>query len=338
MNYSDICVELEVEIGYMEKSYNGNDYLQIVISEEQFNKKKNNIIEFLSIDRNLCGLNNEKLERRIMLYYTAYKEKIYMQMPGKESNIKYAKELVNGVNPYDFRPELILENGTRIEKLSIENVIRYLDRYYQKLTKDYSETEAKTVFKVISAYLCRMCLMNDHYLYLDHFDSVLDYYEAGKIVESKVAETIHFKPYLLDNEHTKKVFGNFDRISLPEQNSSNQLEISIEGLLYYLDIFAQQEDCKYEYVYNYGPKEKDRRTVGIGRINFLLTIVNAMGRIEKNEDYEYIIRKSENGVEPVPLNKLSDITGNIVKENKKEHPEYAYIVKNLSGYFPKRSK
>ena len=52
-----------------------------------------------------------------------------------------------------------------------------------------------------------------------------------------------------------------------------------------------QEDCKYEYVYNNIKNEKNKRIVGVGRINFLLTIVNAIGCIQK---FEQIILKSKN--------------------------------------------
>lgn len=337
MDYSEIQRILRCEMGCNEKSYNGNMSLRIDLTDNQFNKKKKNITEFLTINREPTRLKNENQERRILIYYTAVKEKIYMQFPGKESNYKYIEELANGMNPFDFRPELILKNGVRVEKLSIENVIRYLNEYFLNLVRKYNEAQAKTVFKVISAYLCRMCLLENYKQRENNrFESVFDFYQDGKIIRSEKAEYIQLNPYLLDCEQTRAIFGNFDRILLPEQNSVNRIEISIEGLLYYLDIFAQQEDCKYEYLYNYGPREKDKRVVGIGRINFLLTIVNAIGCIQNGRNFERIIVNSEKGVDPVKLDLIGEITGNIVYENKKQNPEYEYIIKNMSGLFPPR--
>jgi hypothetical protein len=63
-------------------------------------------------------------EHRIPLYLTLHNETIYIRYPGKESDVSRADYITNPVKlrPYDFRPEIIRADGTKIDDLSFAQI------------------------------------------------------------------------------------------------------------------------------------------------------------------------------------------------------------------------
>lgn len=125
---------------------------------ESIEKRKVNIEAFSNINRH--GLEFGKKERMLLLYETVCGEKIYIQYPGKES--KSNKK--GNIRPWDFRPKMILADGSYFKDLSFKNI-------WDDLIQQH-ELECE-VSNILAAVFFRMALMIDvkkeeeYYEYID---------------------------------------------------------------------------------------------------------------------------------------------------------------------------
>lgn len=113
------------------------------------------------------------------------------------------------------------------------------------------------------------------------------------------------------NRETKEYLSSWGKIRLPNRDYSKKVLVSIEGFLYYLDILAQQEDCKYYYTRKL--KGNKNMKIGVGRVNNLLTIVNVINRIINDRPCGDIVSSFGKGVRPIKTVEMELVTGGLVK-------------------------
>lgn len=230
--------------------------------------------------------------RRILLYRTLSNEKIYIYFPGKECDRKDDK-----TRPWDFFPVLFNSKNERMEDLSFKDI--WNDIMGINIKKNNS-------LSLISALFYRNSNMIDskkvkeNYIYED-----LD--ENGIVVDKG---EILFEWYKLD--FSKKFIE-----KLSEEIIFFRKGYSVEAYIYYNDLLAQNEDCKYYY------REailKNKKWNGkLGRFNNLSTHINVIGYKNEKLTFTEIIDKFQRGrgVAPeISKKKISEFTDWIIVENK----------------------
>lgn len=267
--------------------------------------KTTNINAFLHINRD--GLKNGELEKRLVMYKTLADEIIYIEYPGKESTKTYvAQEVGNILNPNDFRPELHLQDGSITAKLSLVDISEAL--------VEYAWNHDIETMQIMAAWIIRLAFMKGYKRVKLMHPSQLIYFngknpQVGPVINDDIIDRF-FLP--MDIE-MKNILAEWDKINLPSRHHETKLEVSIEGFLYYLDILAQQEDCKYFYTRkSKGIKAFD---IGIGRINNLLTVVNVIDRLITNRPYGDIIGTMGRYVRPLKRSEFERVTGGLVTLN-----------------------
>lgn len=272
------------------------------ICQVDFECKTSNINTFLHIDRE--GLKNGELEKRLIMYKTFLEETIYIEYPGKESTKEYeSKELKNMMNPNDFRPELHLPDGSITAKLSFVDISEAL--------VEYAWTHDIATMQMLAAMIIRLAFMREYKkVKLVHPSQLIRYVGKTPIEEPIENKDVIERYFLPINSELKSILAMWDKINLPSRHHEKKLEVSIEGFLYYLDILAQQEDCKYYYT----RKSKGQKSIdiGIGRINNLLTVVNVIDRLITNRPYGDIIGSMGRYVRPIKRSEFERVTGGLV--------------------------
>lgn len=103
-------------------------------------------------------------------------------------------------------------------------------------------------------------------------------------------------------------------INVPNRKHDSMIPISIEGLLFYMDILAQQEDCKY--YYSAQRRGLHQMSVAVGRINNLLTIVNIIDHLLQGKPIDDITQSLQTRVLPISPTHIERVTGNIITVHK----------------------
>lgn len=266
--------------------------------------KTSNIESFLHINRN--GLQNGKLEKRLLMYKSLAEEAIFIEYPGKESTSIYAEsEEKNILNPNDFRPELITKEGEVLAKLSLADIVEAVVEYGWKHDEETMKILAALLIRLayMKGYKCKELVHPSHLI-------VVHSKKHREIMPEKQEDII--KRYFLPiNSETKEYLSNWDKINLPSRDYLKKIPISIEGFLYYLDILAQQEDCKYYYTRKF--KGEKTLKVEVGRINNLLTVVNVISRILNNRPYGDIVASLGKYVRPIKVKEIVAVTNGVIK-------------------------
>lgn len=189
-------------------------------------RRKENIEAFLAIDR--TGLRHESIEQRILLYTTLQDEKIFIQLPGKESERSTPM-------PYDFRPKIECADGSQTSDATFEDIWEVLEK----------------IGRIHNGYLCyvaalffRMGYMYDYIKTHSYYDCSTLQMEEGRVFNIQSCTPLELSWYhinLSENVwHTlNSCIGNV-AIS-PKQR------ISFEAFIKYMDLLLQNEDCKYYY-------------------------------------------------------------------------------------------
>lgn len=200
-------------------------YSSTSVLQESRVKRKFNIESFLDIPRN--DLSYGEKEARLLLYTTLQNEKIYIQYPGKESMDR------NNPKPMDFRPKFQLENGMFLPDANFGNIWDILDDI-GKRHKDY--------LSIIAAIFIRIGYMFDYRLVDDIYKSVIVDSDGKEI---GYGDSVGLKWYAIDidedvwftlNDHIGKI------------EIYNEVTISFEAFIKFVDLLFQNEDCKYYYI------------------------------------------------------------------------------------------
>ena len=265
-----------------------------------YDKRIANIEWISNLDRQ--GLEYRKKERQILIHKTRLDEKIFLQYPGKES-AKYNK---NGkprkdtaIRPWDFRPRLYLsDNAEHLDDSSFFDIWATIFKVADELTKN----NKKDVLRALAVSLYRMAFMQDHA-------------EIGsfKSLERDVSPLLD--KHLSISRDKEKTFPHFFKYA-PKADVLDYLSsecprfgvISLEAFLYYNDMLAWNEDCKY-YYRNYHVTKTEKWISSTGRVNTLLTHIRILGFLLGDVDLSKILSdfSTQRGVSPASKHEISAI-------------------------------
>ena len=187
-----------------------------------------NIQSFLSINRE--GLRYASLEHRILLYSTIQGERIYIQLPGKESSENNRNPM-----PMDFRPKLQCANGDIMQDASFGFIWDILDAIGRQ-HRDY--------LSIIAALFFRMGYLYEYEFVCDNCECSALRIHDENIEEDTRIESIDLSwLYLgLSDDIWFSLNNYIGEIPLPNNQS-----ISFEAFIKFVDLLLQNEDCKYYY-------------------------------------------------------------------------------------------
>jgi len=231
-------------------------------TSHSYPKRKANIAWIEQINRD--SLEFAANERAILLHTTTAGEKIYIQYPGKESAAKTIKgkdRKESARRPWDFRPKVILPSGELVPDLSFGHIWGVLFENSEVLA---AKSEADAI-KVLSVLFYRMAYMVDHKL--APISEMEIYTASGKVFSEKVMVPHPYPMYM------------YSPLKEAIEAIPNYLQwcgMSLEGFLFYNDLLAWNEDCKYYYRAK-EIKKSSSWLNGVGRMNTLLTHLRFLG-------------------------------------------------------------
>lgn len=248
------------------------------------NQKRENIANFNALPRE--GLINGTTERRILLYETRCGEKVYMQYPGIESTREGNRNY-----PLDARPVLRKADGSYSADMDFKKIWDIIDIIGREHRAD---TDILATLFLRIAYM--IGYRHNEAEYLCETINI----STGTVISS---ENTHFSwnsleidTDVLDTLNDR--FGSLDGISL-------------EGFLYYNDLLAQNEDCKYSYL------KGNRWDVKTGRINNCLSHLTVISHIRGYIGISKLIDSFQRtGVAPLPQGRLREACGELVHRER----------------------
>lgn len=202
------------------------DYSSGTVNKNSLEIRKKNIEAFNAICRE--GLKYKKKENRILLYETLNNEKIYIQLPGKESIEK--PEM-----PLDFRPKVQLSNGDMAFDLSFGAIWDILD----EIGKNHN-----AYLSYVAAIFFRLGYMVDYLAVTEYYKSFIIDIVSGEETQLQEEEKVKLSWYRINLSNDVWYTLN-DRIGWIELE--NGKKISFEGFIKLVDLLFQNEDCKYYY-------------------------------------------------------------------------------------------
>lgn len=247
-------------------------------------QKLENIDSFNALSRD--GLENGVKEYKILLYKTLVGEKIYMQYPGSESKRDGNRRFL-----LDARPVLQKADGSYLDDLDFKKIWDIIDRlgYNHRANID-----------ILATIFLRIAYMLE---YQHHEEECLREtidIKAGTVINTDSIQFIWNALYL-DSDVVETLNNLFGEIGEG---------ISIEGFLYYNDLLAQNEDCKYSCLKGEGWNVKT------GRINNCLTHLTLISHLREKMPISELIARFRSGVAPLPQKNLGDACGELVKQTK----------------------
>ena len=247
------------------------------ISEDQ---KIENIISFSSLPRE--NLSYGITENRILLYEPTAGEKLDIQYPGLASSRPGNRKF-----PLDFRPVLVKADGSYSQDMDFKKIWDIIDLIGQNHKADID---------ILATIFLRIAYMIDYkHNENDYICETLDISNNSVIG----TQTIHliWNSLEIDSDIIETLndrFGSFGGISL-------------EGFLYYNDLLAQNEDCKYNYLH------KDRWNITTGRINNCLSHLTVISHIRGKIGISKLIDSFQRtGVAPLPQSRFDEACGDLV--------------------------
>lgn len=193
-----------------------------VLSESK-RLRKYNVLAFNALSREHLEYN--KQERRLLIYTTQKGERIYIQYPGKESDIG-RKEVM----PLDFRPELQKADGEFIPDISFGDIWDILNDI---------GSEAKKYLPFVSAIFLHIGYMHNY----ENVNSDCEYIDLDITDKKEIGRGFIKHNYYRLNLSEDVWYTLNDRIGdikLDEQN-----RFSFEAFIKLVDLLFQNEDCKY---------------------------------------------------------------------------------------------
>jgi len=244
------------------------------------------------------GLSYQKKERQLLMHTTRTGEKIYIQYPGKESIRKDEKKRL-----WDFRPRLYrVQDDNHHFDMSFGDIF--------KAVCGAADTPGgkgrKNTLRIFAAILYRMAFMIDH-VEIKHFrtqERDVIYKKNGKFKLStqrkkKLPALFKYKPDKQTLEYITK--------RCPKWG-----EMSFEGFLFYYELLAWNEDCKYYYK-NYYIKKNKGWINSTGRINTLLTGIRIVGYLLGDISLPDLINRFSMGISPASNDEIVLICRDFIK-------------------------
>ena len=244
-------------------------------------QKIENINSFNGLTRE--GLKSGIMEKRLLLYKTKYEEKVYMQYPGIESIRKGSRYF-----PLDARPVLQKKDGSYSADMDFKKVWDIIDKIGRS---HYADTDILATIFLRIAYMIGYKHNTKKYLC-----ETIDI-SKGSVIYSEQIPFI-WNSLNIDDDVLETLN---DRFGLLEG-------ISLEGFLYYNDLLAQNEDCKYSYL------QGDKWNITTGRINNCLSHLTVISHIRGNIGISKLIDSFQRtGVAPLPQSRLYEACGKLVQ-------------------------
>lgn len=250
--------------------------------------RKVNIDFCAGLDR--LGLGFNTLERQLLLFTSKYGEDIYIQYPGKETISKSPK-------PWDFRPKLLMNTGYYLKDLSFGDIWDALFEVFSHLPN------RNALLKLLAIELYRIAFMLDYTPLPSNHTYFIRDFDLTKVLFSPPF------PYVSPNSlyvytPCKEI------IDILTSHVPTILGVSWEAFFMYNDLLAFNEDCKYFYRAKYksptplsDTEALQAISSGTGRINTLLTHINAIGFILGEVKFSNILyQATSTGVAPVSNN------------------------------------
>lgn len=244
-------------------------------------QKLENIDSFNALSRE--GLESEFLEKRILLYETRRGERVYMQYPGIESTREGARYF-----PLDARPVLQKVDGTFAADMDFKKIWDIIDIIGRS---HHADTDILATIFLRIAYMIGYRHNEEEYI-CETVDVSTD-----RIIDRESVffswNSLEIDVDVLDTLNDR--FGLLDGISL-------------EGFLYYNDLLAQNEDCKYSYL------QGNRWTITTGRINNCLSHLTVISHIRGHIGISKLIDSFQRtGVAPLPQARVWEACGDLVE-------------------------
>ena len=268
------------------------DYSYRTVNKESIDYRKYNIDAFNKIER--TDLKYGQKEKLILLYNTLQSEKIYIQLPGKES-----AETPN--MPFDFRPKLQLCTGEFISDISFGTIWDILDKIGR---------EHKAYLSYVATIFLRM-----GYLYgyvkenCAHQCLEIDF-NCSIGTKYREVDSINLSWYKLELSDNIWYTLN-DKIGWIALDDGKK--VSFEGFVKLVDLLFQNEDCKY-YYRNVIIKNNANYKYNNGRTNSSAANLLILNYLEGNEKISKLLDafQKSRGVPAFPKRKYSMVTDGIV--------------------------
>jgi len=254
------------------------------------------------------GLSYEKKERQLLMHTTSAGEKIFIQYPGKESR-KYkkneSKRKETAIRPWDFRPRLYIPNNNdHLEDMSFGAMWATIFKTADKV----GGKNKKEILRMFATLLYRMAFMLDHVELKTFKTQIRDvtYKKNSKTKFSRKAGKTF--PRLFKYKPNKQVL-NYIADKCPRWG-----EMSFEGFLFYNELLAWNEDCKYYY-----PKNHANDTIKwidkTGRVHTLLTHIrilgHMLGEVPLSDIFDGFARQK--GISPASKDEILKICGDFIR-------------------------
>ena len=244
-------------------------------------QKDENINSFNGLSR--MDLSYGAVEKRILLYETIVGEKVYMQYPGIES-LRQGERCF----PNDARPVLQKPDGTFIDDMDFKRIWDVIDLIGQGHRADID---------ILATIFLRIAYMLDYHHNEGTYRCETVDVETGNVISR---ENVNFlwNHLAFDRDVFETLNDRFGTLN----------GISVEGFLYYNDLLAQNEDCKYSYLRN------GRWDILTGRINNCLSHLTVISHIRGCIGISKLIDSFQRtGVAPLPQSRFAEACGELVR-------------------------
>lgn len=243
-------------------------------------QKLENIKSFINLPR--TGLSYNSTECRILLYETMAGEKVYMQYPGSESARTGPRHF-----PNDARPILQKADGSFCGDMDFKTIWDIIDRIGRAHHDDIDILA--TIFLRI-AYMIGYRHNEKEYLC-----ETIDI-STGRVISS-CDKFFTWNSFEIDGDVLETLNDRFRSLG----------EISLEGFLYYNDLLAQNEDCKYYCLHG------AKWNITTGRINNCLSHLTVISHIRGHIGISKLIDSFQRtGVAPLPQSRFEEACGSLV--------------------------
>lgn len=206
------------------------DYPDIISGETKRMRGYNieHLIEMINEDIQQNELVYGEKERRIEIYTTSEKERIFIQYPGV-----YSRPNKNGkvAVPFDFRPVAILGNNGKARDMDFEDIWRILQRFIEG---------HRNLMGIINTLLFKMGRMQGYHLSRDKVYETEIVTADGVVHKSDTVNLSLYKMLFQDRQVIDSL--NYLAESI---DAGDGEKMSLEAFLYYLELLLQIEDCKY---------------------------------------------------------------------------------------------
>jgi hypothetical protein len=208
-----------------------------------------------------------------------------MQYPGIESAREGKRNF-----PLDARPVLQKANGQYSDDMDFKKIWDIIDRIGQD---HHADTD------ILATLFLRIAYMIGYRHNEAEYVSELINIPTGDVLTTDVVQ-LSWNSLDIDTDVLETLNDRFELLN----------GISMEGFLYYNDLLAQNEDCKYSYL------QGSKWNITTGRINNCLSHLTVIAHIRGKIGISKLIDSFQRtGVAPLPQNKFEDVCGNLVQRN-----------------------